>query len=180
MVKLRNFLRNFPRDRSMIAFNLREVPRMHETIRVGGMSVTFHMTRHETADALDAFELTIPSAASVVVPHTHRNYDEWVLGMNGITTWTLHGEIVMLHPGESLFIPRGTPHFFANLHDEVGRAMCVQTPGVMGPEYYREIATYYQQDEPDLAAIGSVMSRYGVDPLMSFGQFNGLHPSSRR
>lgn len=37
---------------------------MHETIRVGGMSVTFLMTRHETADALDMFELTIPPPAA--------------------------------------------------------------------------------------------------------------------
>jgi quercetin dioxygenase-like cupin family protein len=140
---------------------------MHETIRVGEMSVTFLMTRHETADALDMFELTIPSAISVVVPHTHRNYDEWVFGMNGITTWTLNAEIILLHPGESLFIPRGTPHFFANVHDGIGRVMCLQTPGVMGPEYYREIARHYQQEEPDLAGIGDVMCRYGVDPLMS-------------
>jgi len=139
---------------------------MHETIHVGGMSVTFLMTRHETDNALDMFELTIPSATSVVVPHTHRNYDEWVLGMNGVTTWTLNGEITLLHPGESLSIPRGTAHFFANLHNEVGRFMCLQTPGVMGPEYYREIAVHYRLSEPDIAAISDVMNRYGVDPLI--------------
>ncbi len=32
---------------------------MHEIIHVGGMSITFLHTRHETADALDVFELTI-------------------------------------------------------------------------------------------------------------------------
>ena len=91
---------------------------MHETIHVGGMNITFLQTRHETADALDAFELTIPPAASVIVPHTHLHYDEWILGMDGITTWTMNGEILLLHPGESLSIPRGAPHFFANLHDK--------------------------------------------------------------
>lgn len=164
----------------MIALNPGEVPCMHESIRVGGMNVTFYITRHETADALDAFELTIPSAESVVVPHTHRNYDEWVLGINGITTWTLNGEIILLHPGESLFIPRGTPHFFANVHGEMGRVLCVQTPGVMGPEYYREIAEYYRDSEPDVAAISSVMSRYGVEPLIPFGQVGGMHSLNRR
>jgi quercetin dioxygenase-like cupin family protein len=139
---------------------------MHETIHIGGMSVTFLITRHETADALDAFELTIPPAVSVVVPHIHRNYDEWVLGMNGITTWTIHGEIILLHRGEQLFIPRDTPHFFANVHQEMGRVMCLQTPGVMGPEYYREIAEYYRDSGPDLNAIRDVMNRYGVDPLI--------------
>lgn len=138
---------------------------MHKTIRVGQISVTFLMTRHETGDALDMLELTIPSGFSVVVPHTHRNYDEWVLGMNGISTWTLNGEIILLHPGESLLIPKGTPHFYANVHGEVARFICLQTPGVVGPEYYLDLAAPYSQSEPDIAAISEVMSRYGVDPL---------------
>ncbi|HMG03619.1 MAG TPA: cupin domain-containing protein [Edaphobacter sp.] len=153
---------------------------MHETIRVGAMSVTFLMTRHETADALDIFELTMPPATSVVVPHTHRNYDEWVLGLDGITTWTLNGEIVLLHPGESLFIPRGTPHFFANVHDSPGRVICLQTPGVMGPEYYREIAAHFSDAEPDPAGIGAVMSRYGVEPLVIPEQVEEVRFSNRR
>ncbi|HEY2039564.1 MAG TPA: cupin domain-containing protein [Edaphobacter sp.] len=152
---------------------------MHEIIHVGGMSITFLHTRHETADALDAFELTIPPAASVVVPHTHLHYDEWVIGLNGISTWTLNGEILMLHPGEHLAIPRGAPHFFANLHDTVARVLCLQTPGVMGPEYYREIAAYYRVGDPDIDAIGKIMHQYGVEPLMPMKHAELSHLSSR-
>jgi len=139
---------------------------MHETIRVGEMSVTFLKTRHETSDALDMFELTIPPLISVVVPHIHRDHEEMILGMDGVTTWTLNGEIIELNPGESLVIPRGAPHFFANLHDIPARVMCLQTPGVIGPEYYREIAVHYQAETPNLAAIGDVMNRYGVIPVL--------------
>lgn len=139
---------------------------MQETIRVGQMSVTFLKTRHETDGTLDMFELTIPPLVSVVVPHIHRYYDEMVLGMNGITTWTLNGEILVLGPGEILTIPRGAPHFFANLHDTPARVMCLQTPGVIGPEYYSEIAQYYDAENPDVTAIGNVMSRYGVIPVL--------------
>jgi quercetin dioxygenase-like cupin family protein len=149
---------------------------MHEIIHVGGMSITFLHTRHETADALDVFELTIPPAASVVVPHTHVHYDEWVLGLNGITTWTLNGEIILLHPGEHLAIPRGAPHFFANVHDTVARLLCLQTPGVMGPEYYREIAAHYHVGDPDIVAIGQVMHQYGVEPLVPFQQIPFSQP----
>ena len=139
---------------------------MQETIRVGQMSVTFLKTRHETDDTLDMFELTIPPLISVIVPHIHRDYDEMVLGMNGITTWTLNGEILIVGPGEILTIPRGSPHFFANLHDAPARLMCLQTPGVIGPEYYSEIAQYYDAEDPDVNAIGDVMSRYGVIPVL--------------
>ena len=139
---------------------------MHETIRVGEMSVTFHKTRHETDDALDMLEVIIPPLISVVVPHIHRDHDEMILGMDGISTWTLNGEIIVLHRGEVLVIPRGSPHFFANLHDIPTRFMCLQTPGVIGPEYYREIAKHYASETPDVSAIGDVMNRYGVIPML--------------
>ena len=139
---------------------------MHETIRVGEMSVTFLKTRHETDDALDMLEVIIPPLVSVIVPHIHRDYDEMILGMDGISTWTLNGEIIVLRPGEVLIIPRGSPHFFANLHDIPTRFMCLQTPGVIGPEYYREIAKHYNSETPDVSAIGDVMDRYGVIPML--------------
>jgi quercetin dioxygenase-like cupin family protein len=139
---------------------------MHETIRVGEMTVTFRVTRHETGNMLDMFELIIPPIASVVVPHVHREYDEMILGMDGISTWTLNGAIIQLKPGERLVIPRGTAHFFSNLHDTPARMMCLQTPGVMGPEYYLEIAKHYHTDAPDVASISDVMNRYGVIPML--------------
>jgi hypothetical protein len=45
---------------------------MHNTIRVGEMNVTFLRTRHETGDAFDLFELTVPPFARVPFPHLHR------------------------------------------------------------------------------------------------------------
>jgi quercetin dioxygenase-like cupin family protein len=139
--------------------------RMHETIRVGELSITFLKTRHETGNALEMYEITLPPAGSVPVPHIHRDYDEIVLGLNGITTWTMGEEVIELHPGGRIMIPRGTPHFFANLHETTARIICLQTPGVMGPEYFREISQHFNADVPDLAAIGEVMNRYGITPL---------------
>jgi hypothetical protein len=78
---------------------------MHNTIRVGEMSVTFLKTRHETEGALD------------------------------------------------------------------------QTPGVMGPEYYLEIAALYRANRhPDLASIGAIMSRYGVVPVTQTENPVTIHP----
>ncbi len=91
---------------------------MYETIRVGEMSVTFLKTRHETYDAFDLFELTIPPFARVVLPHIHRKYDETIFGVDGTMTWTLHKDGKDMpnevRRGTTLFIPRGTPHFYAN------------------------------------------------------------------
>jgi quercetin dioxygenase-like cupin family protein len=139
---------------------------MHETIRVGEMSVTFLKTRHETGDAFDLFELTIPPFARVPLPHLHRKYDETIFGVDGTVTWTLHDRSSEIRRGVTLFVPRGTPHSYANNAHTPARILCLQTPGVMGPEYYLEIAALYLNNRHhDLARIGAIMSRYGVVPV---------------
>jgi quercetin dioxygenase-like cupin family protein len=139
---------------------------MHRTIRVGEMSVTFLKTRHETEGAFDLFELTIPPFARIPLPHIHRKYDETIFGVDGTMTWTLRDQPMEVRRGTTLFIPRGTPHFYANCTHTTARILCLQTPGVMGPEYYLEIAALFRANRhPDLAGIGAVMTRYGVVPI---------------
>jgi mannose-6-phosphate isomerase-like protein (cupin superfamily) len=139
---------------------------MHETIPVGEMSVTFLKTRHETGGVFDLFELIMPAFHRVPLPHIHRKYDETIFGVDGSLTWTLDGKPTEVRRGVTLFIPRGTPHSYANPTHTPGRVLCLQTPGVMGPEYYLEIAALYLKSRhPDLARIGAVMSRYGVVPV---------------
>jgi quercetin dioxygenase-like cupin family protein len=139
---------------------------MHETIRIGEMSVTFLKTRHETDGAFDLFELTIPPLARNPLSHIHRKYDETIFGVDGTMTWVLRGQATQVNRGTTLSIPRGTPHFYANRTHTTARILCLQTPGVMGPEYYLEVASHYRcGHHPDLAGIGAIMSRYGVIPV---------------
>ncbi|WP_263368048.1 cupin domain-containing protein [Edaphobacter bradus] len=141
---------------------------MHETIRVGEMSITFIKTRHETAGSLDLYEVTIPPHANVRLPHIHRKYDETVFGMNGVVTWTLDGKEIPVEPGDTLFVPRGTPHFYTNLGDTTARMMCMHTPGVLGSGFFRELSMHFNPEgPPDIAGISEVMVRYGVFPSIS-------------
>jgi quercetin dioxygenase-like cupin family protein len=150
---------------------------MHKTIRVGEMSVTFLKTRHETNNTFDLFELTVPAFGRVPFPHIHRSYDETIFGVDGTMTWTLLDKPMQIRRGITLFIPRGTPHCYANLTHTTARILCLQTPGVMGPEYYLEIAALYRTNQhPDLASIGSVMSRYGVVPVTQTENLSTVRP----
>jgi hypothetical protein len=79
--------------------------------------------------------------------------------------WTLNDKPTEVRRGTVLFIPRGTPHFYANRSGKTARILCLQTPGVMGPEYYFEIAAHFHNDAPNVAGIAAVMSRYGVVPV---------------
>jgi mannose-6-phosphate isomerase-like protein (cupin superfamily) len=139
---------------------------MHHPIKIGRITVTFLKSRHETSGALDLFELIVPPDVFLNVPHLHRDYDETILGMNGIATWTINGEQVQIHPGQQINIPRGTVHSYSNLHSDTARMICLLTPGLVGPEYFRELAAAIQPDSPpDIAEISTVMARYGVIPI---------------
>ena len=139
---------------------------MQELIRVGGVSITFLKSRHETGGALDLFEMTIPPDIHLIVPHLHRDYDESIICMDGTLTWTVDGKQTQLHRGQHLFIPRGVVHGFTNHHRSTARMMCILTPGMVGPEYFLELADVLNESgPPDLARLGAVMTRYGVVPV---------------
>ncbi len=139
---------------------------MHETIRIGPMSVTFLKTRHETGGVFDLFELTIPPLSHVPMSHIHRKYDETIFGLDGHMTWTLDDKPNVVNKGVVLQIPRGVPHFYENRHHTAARVLCLQTPGVIGPEYYKELASHYSQDGiADIASLATTMTRYGIVPI---------------
>jgi len=130
------------------------------------------MSRHETQGCLDVFEITVPTTAHIVIPHFHHHYDETVFGVDGITTWTIDGVKIELRPGEQLAVPRGSYHTYANLHPHSARILCLVTPGLLGPEYFQELAYAMDIEGPvDYAAVGLVMSRYGVTPANMCDRF---------
>jgi quercetin dioxygenase-like cupin family protein len=129
------------------------------------MTITFLKSRHESQGSLDAFEMTIPPHVGSIIPHLHRNYEETIIGIDGITTWTVDGRQRQVSPGEQLLIPRGASHHFLNLHEQAARILCIHTPGVIGPEYYEELSYAMEGEGPtDYAALGAIMTRYGVIP----------------
>jgi mannose-6-phosphate isomerase-like protein (cupin superfamily) len=138
---------------------------MHQPIQVGNVTYHFHKSRHETNGAMDIFEMIIPPQAQLGLPHLHREYEETIVGIDGIATWTLGSEIIPVGPGDQLVIPRGVQHSYANLQVSTARIMCILTPGLLGPEYFQELASFYNGGKsPDFGEIGALMTRYGVIP----------------
>jgi hypothetical protein len=64
-----------------------------------------------------------------------------------------------------LCIPRGVVHHFENLGAEAATQLAVVTPGVLGPDYFRDLAALVGGDgPPDRAAMLDVMRRHGLTP----------------
>lgn len=135
-----------------------------DLIRIGGLTLRFLQDRHSTGGGLDLFEMTVQPRAAMPVAHYHESWDETVYGLSGTTTWRVAGQDVPVGPGQTVFIPRGVVHGFRN--DGDGEAMCLNllTPGVLGPEYFREMAALVEADAPKASAIEAVMARYGLIP----------------
>jgi quercetin dioxygenase-like cupin family protein len=139
----------------------------NEVIRVGPIEVRFLLEASQTAGNQTMFEFRVPSRARVPVPHSHTAFDETLYGLDGVTTWTLDDQKVRVGPGEVLFIPRGQVHQFENLDEEDARALSVITPGLLGPQYFRDVAAVLSGGgPPDVQKIIEVMQRHGLRPVV--------------
>src|SRR6476661_2443959 len=118
-------------------------PSMHAVatpIRVGPLVIRFLVEREATKGGLSMFEFDVPPGAKVPVAHSHDAYEETLYALRGRLTWTIHGEQLELAHGECAVIPRGAVHRFENSGDETATTLVVVTPGVLGPQYFLDVA----------------------------------------
>ena len=134
-----------------------------EEFRIGPIAIRFVLGGAESGGLVSIFEFDIPSGATFPIPHRHDGYDETIYGLEGTMTWTLGDATAEVGPGDALFIPRGTPHHYLNTTETTIRELAVVTPGVLGTDYFRELAVVAGSGDP--AAIEAVMRRHGVTPL---------------
>ena len=137
---------------------------MSETIGIGGLELRFLQTKDETAGSLDAFEMMVQPNAGVPIAHYHESWDETIYGLMGVSTWRVDGQDIALEPGQSIFIKRGIVHAFRNDSQEATTCLCILTPGVLGPGYFREIAALLAEGAPDPVKMKAIMLRHGLVP----------------
>ena len=138
-----------------------------ETIHAGPIAITFLLEAEQTRGALTAFECDVPAAAKVPAPHSHDAFEETIYGLAGIVTFTVEGTDHEVGPGDAVFIPRGAVHGFVNRGDADARFLAVTTPGLLGPDYFREMGDVVKAaagGPPDLEAVKDVMRRHGLTP----------------
>lgn len=138
-----------------------------EAIKVGEIGIRFLIGGEQSAGTVAAFEFSVPAGARVAAAHSHDGYDETIYGIDGVLTWTVDGTATEVAPGEAIWIRRGAVHHFDNTGEIDARALAIVTPGLLGPDYFREVAAVLDLavgGPPDLAAIGAVMVRHGLTP----------------
>jgi len=138
-----------------------------EEIKVGEMTIRFLVEGEQSAGSVAIFEFDVPAGAKVAAAHSHDGYGETIYGLEGVLTWTIEGTPTEVGPGETLFIPRGAVHHFDNTGEGDARALAIVTPGILGPDFFREVGAILDAaagGPPDFAALGEVMRRHGLTP----------------
>lgn len=138
-----------------------------EEIRIGGMAIRFLVEGHASGGSVAIFEFDVAAGARLPIAHSHDAYEETIYGLAGVLTFTVDGRQTEISPGHAVCIPRGAVHRFDNFHSGEAKALAIVTPGVLGPDYFREIAAVLKAaagGPPNFAAIAEVMRRHGLTP----------------
>ena len=136
-----------------------------EEIRLGGLAIRFLVEGADSGGSVAMFEFDVAPGAKVPAAHRHDAYEETIYGLAGVLTMTVEGRVTEMGPGNVLCISRGAVHRFDNLHAEEARALAVVTPGLLGPDFFREVGAVLRAaagGPPDHAAIAEVMRRHGL------------------
>jgi quercetin dioxygenase-like cupin family protein len=137
----------------------------HEEIRVGELAIRFLLEGRDSAGSVAVFEFDVPAGSKVAAAHSHDGFEETIYGLEGVLTWTIEGTPIDVGRGQALCIPRGAVHQFDNTRSIGAKALAIVTPGILGPDYFREVAAILAAADggaPDFAALGEVMRRHGL------------------
>jgi quercetin dioxygenase-like cupin family protein len=137
-----------------------------EVIRIGQLAIRFLLEGKASGGSVAVFEFDVPAGARVPIAHSHDGYEETIYGLEGVLTWTLDGRKIDVAPGEVLCIPRGVVHRFDNVYVVDAKMLAIVSPGILGPDYFREIAAVIKAagGPPDPTALAEVMRRHGLTP----------------
>jgi quercetin dioxygenase-like cupin family protein len=137
-----------------------------DLIQVGALSVRFLVEAADSNGSASVFECFVPADSKMPAPHSHDAFEETIYGLKGVTTWRVAGRTLEIRPGEAVCISRGAVHGFENHGTEDAVFLAISSPGVMTPDYFREIHEVLASSSgpPDLAKIAEVMRRHGLTP----------------
>jgi quercetin dioxygenase-like cupin family protein len=143
-----------------------------ETIQVGALGVRFLVEAADSNGSASVFECFVPADSRMPAPHSHDAFEETIYGLEGVTTWSVDGRTLEIGPGDASCILRGAIHGFDNHGAEDAKFLAVASPGLMTPDYFREIHEVLAATPggpPDMAKVAEVMRRHGLTPAPPAG-----------
>jgi quercetin dioxygenase-like cupin family protein len=138
-----------------------------EVIKLGQLTIRFLVEGATSGGSVAIFEFSVGPGAKVPIAHGHDAYEETIYGIEGVLTMTVEENRHEIRPGDALCIRRGAVHRFDNFHSTEAKALAIVSPGILRPDFFREVRDVLAAaagGPPDIAKVGEVMRRHGLTP----------------
>ena len=106
--------------------------------QLGRITLSFKTSAADTGGAYSLCEAIEPPGSGAGL-HRHPNYDETFIICEGRYEFRLDDKTLSLGPGETVFVPRGTPHSFTSTGPETGRQLIISSPGGIFDAFIEEV-----------------------------------------
>ncbi len=130
--------------------------------RLQHIGVRFMISGAQTGGSFSVVEHPIDRASLAAPYHTHTREDEYSIVLEGDVGFALDDQVVIGHPGDTVFKPRNVRHAFWNAGNAPARILEIITPAGF-ETYFAEISEVFAKPgPPDVATLASIASRYGL------------------
>jgi quercetin dioxygenase-like cupin family protein len=165
---------NLDRNSPLLAADARPSTRLQH------IGVRFMISGEQTGGLFAVVEHPIDPMSAAAPYHTHTKEDEYSIVLEGVVGFALDQDVVIGHPGDTIFKPRNVRHTFWNTGESVARILEIIAPAGF-EEYFAEVGEVFARPgPPDGAALASIARRYGMimerDTLPELIAKHGLRP----
>jgi quercetin dioxygenase-like cupin family protein len=115
------------------------------TQAVLGGSITIRLRREHTEGQLGLVEQVVPGGYPGPALHVHPEFDETFYVLEGTLAFRIGERAHEARAGTVAFVPRGTPHTFANPSQDAARSLVLVTPGGF-ERYFEELIALISQE----------------------------------
>lgn len=105
----------------------------------GGSRNDLKISGKDTNNELAIFEIYSNGKGGGPALHIHQDQDETMYILEGEYLFQIGDEKVKLKTGDTIFIPRGTPHAFVHLGEGGGRKLSIYQPAAKIEEMFRQL-----------------------------------------
>ena len=133
--------------------------RFSEFRGLGISSMAFKVTSRESSN-LFVVELTVHKKGGPAL-HLHQSQDEWFYFLGGEFVVEIGEQCLFPHTGDSLLVPKNTPHTWAFIGEGRGRFITAFSPAGNIEDFLRAASDGNAMPEPD----SMLWQRYGIEVL---------------
>ena len=137
-----------------------------EVLEIGGSKITFKVTSSISNDQLGVYEISLAPNTIGAQLHYHRFMDETFIVTEGVLT-VKHGDTEVEAPaGTVIYVPRFTPHAFANRSQARAVTTLIFNPAEKREGFFyglQRILTSTPVDPQEYLALYSKYDSYPVD-----------------